>query len=569
VVASNESGSWQVYAWDRGTGTRRRVTDDPIGVSGGAPTPDGSGIVWFHDQTGDEVGHWIVEPFSTEAVDADDDGPSRRRPLVAGLSDAWSAGLAMGDGILVVGTSDDDGFSVHVSEHGSPARVLHHHTEMVQVDGLSRDASLLCLAHAEHGDSIHPALRVLDPRTGATVGDLYDGPGLGLSAAGWSPVAGDQRLAFVHEREGRDRPGVWNLATGERHDLEVNLPGDVDVAGWWPDGSALLLVHDHEGRNQLYRYALDSARVTRLEHPEGTIAAAAVRPDGQVWYRVSSGAAPPSIRSLSGDEVCRPDGERPPPGRPFRSTWFRNGQGQRVHQFVAVPEGPGPHPVVMLVHGGPTWAYTDSFMPDTQAWVDHGFAVGMVNYRGSTGYGTPFRDALIGNPGFPEVEDVVAGMDALVASGVADPARIAISGGSWGGYVTLLAVGLHPERWAVAVAAVPVGDYVAAYRDESPGLQGFDRSLFGGSPDEVGDLYRERSPITYVGQVQAPVLVIAGDNDSRCPIGQVLNYVEALRGRGGEVEMYRFDAGHGSMVVDERVRQMAAELDFVTGRVRA
>jgi dipeptidyl aminopeptidase/acylaminoacyl peptidase len=112
-----------------------------------------------------------------------------------------------------------------------------------------------------------------------------------------------------------------------------------------------------------------------------------------------------------------------------------------------------------------------------------------------------------------------------------------------------------------------VADYVTAYRDEAPTLQAYDRSLFGGGPDEVGDLYVERSPLTYVDRVRAPVLVIAGDNDSRCPIQQVLNYVEALRARGGEVELYRFDAGHGSMVVDERVRQMRAELDFVLPRL--
>jgi dipeptidyl aminopeptidase/acylaminoacyl peptidase len=208
-------------------------------------------------------------------------------------------------------------------------------------------------------------------------------------------------------------------------------------------------------------------------------------------------------------------------------------------------------------------------MADVQAFVDHGLAVAMVNYRGSTGYGSAFRDALIGNPGFPEVEDVVAGLDALVAEGVADRARAAVAGGSWGGYITLLALGLHPERWVAATAAVPVADYVTAFRDEAPSLQAFDRTLFGGDPDSVGGLYVERSPLTYVDRVTAPVLIIAGDNDSRCPIQQVMNYVEALQARGGTVEIYRFDAGHGSMVIDERVRQMRAELDFLVPRLTA
>ncbi|MCA1692152.1 MAG: prolyl oligopeptidase family serine peptidase [Actinobacteria bacterium] len=559
AVASNESGAWQVYAWDRARDVRRQVTDEPIGVAGGGMTPDGAGVVWFHDATGDEVGQWMVEPF---------DGDERRRPLVEGLPDAWSAGLSIGDGMMAVGTATDEGFAVWVAEGGGQARVIHTHPEMVEVAGLSRDARLLALQHAEHGDNIHLAVRVVDPRTGAVVGEQWDGPGLGLTVAGWSKVPGDQRLALVHEREGKDRPAVWDLDSGRRRDLPVDLPGDVSVVDWWPDGGALLVLHEHEGRDQLFRLHLSTEALMPLEHPKGTVSGAGVRPDGECWYRVGSGAQPAVVRGARDQrEVCAPRGERAPAGQPYRSWSFTNPHGERIHGFVATPAAEGPFSVVMLVHGGPTWAYTDSFMPDVQAWVDHGFAVAMVNYRGSTGYGVAFRDSLIGNPGFPEVEDVVAGLDDLVRTGVADPGRAVVSGGSWGGYITLLALGREPQRWAAGIAAVPVADYVTAYRDEAPSLQAFDRSLFGGSPDEVGELYRERSPLTYVDRVTAPLLILAGENDSRCPLQQVLNYLEALRGRGGYVEIYRFDAGHGSMVIDERVRQMGAELDFVLKRV--
>ena len=562
AVASNQSGAWQVYAWDRVAGSRRQVTEDPIGVPDGTMTPDGEGILWFHDATGDEVGQWMVEPF----------GGGERRRLVDGAPDAWSAGLSVGDELTVVGTAEDDGYTVWVAPRGASAVALHRHPELVEVAGLSRDGSLLALQHAEHGDNIHLAVRVVDPRTGATVAEQWDGEGLGLTVAGWSRVPGEQRLALVHEREGKDRPAVWDVATGARRDVPVDLPGDVSVAGWWPDGRGLLVVHEHEGRDELYRLELQTEALMRIEHLVGSVSGAAVRPNGQVWYRVASGAEPPTIRGARDKKqiVLEPTGERPPKGQPFKSWRFTNPHGQSIHGFYVTPPvaaGGPPHPVVMLVHGGPTWAYTDTFMPDVQAWVDHGFAVAMVNYRGSTGYGVPFRDALIGNPGFPEVEDVLAGLDDLVALGVADPARAVIAGASWGGYITLLALGRAPQRWAAAAAAVPVADYPTAYRDEAPTLQSFDRTLFGGSVDEVGALYVERSPLTYVDQVKAPVLILAGDNDTRCPLQQVLNYVDALKGRGGTVELYRFDAGHGSMVIDERVRQMAAELRFVLDHV--
>jgi dipeptidyl aminopeptidase/acylaminoacyl peptidase len=560
VVASNESGSWQLYAWDRAGGTRRQATDIPIGIRDGTLTPDGADVVWFDDRTGDERGQWLAEPF-------DGNGPAR--PLADGVPDAWTSGLAIGDQTVVAGTGAEDGFRIYVAPRGGPAREIHHHPELVVVAGLSRDGSLLCYQHAEHGDSVHQALRVVDVQTLEVAGEQWDGEGLGLDAAGWSPVPGDLRLAIEHERTGHTRPGVWNLSTGERADIDVDLPGEVHVEDWWPDGSALLLLHEHDGRSELYRADPDDpSTLSRVPHSTGTISGARVRPDGDVWFRVGSGAHAPSVRrSSDGDVVVSADGERAPDGRPYRSWEFTNPEGRRIHGFVVTPPGRGPFPLIMDVHGGPTWAYTDTFMPYAQAWVDHGFAVAMVNYRGSTGYGSEFRDLLLGNPGLPEVQDVHAGLDALIAEGVADPARCVVAGASWGGYITLMSIGLHPDRWAAAVAAVPVADYPVAFADEAPGLQAFDKTLFGGTPEELPKLYVERSPLTHIESVRTPVLILAGDNDTRCPIRQILNYVDRLQSLGREFELYRFDAGHGSMVIDEQLRQMAAELAFVTARV--
>ena len=150
-----------------------------------------------------------------------------------------------------------------------------------------------------------------------------------------------------------------------------------------------------------------------------------------------------------------------------------------------------------------------------------------------------------------------------MSTGVADPDRIVLAGGSWGGYLTLQGIGTQPDAWSAAVAIVPVADYLAAYEDESPGLQEFDRGLFGGTPDERADLYRERSPITYAAHVRAPVLIITGANDTRCPKRQVDNYVAALEANGVTHQYDVYQAGHGSMAVTENVRQQGLSLDFV------
>ena len=106
-----------------------------------------------------------------------------------------------------------------------------------------------------------------------------------------------------------------------------------------------------------------------------------------------------------------------------------------------------------------------------------------------------------------------------------------------------------------------------AYEEEAPSLQAMDRALFGGSPAEQPERFRRASPITYVDDVRAPVLFVIGDNDSRCPLGQALAYVDRLAVRGAPHEVYRFTTGHGSHVVDEDVRQQRAILGFLRTHV--
>jgi dipeptidyl aminopeptidase/acylaminoacyl peptidase len=219
-------------------------------------------------------------------------------------------------------------------------------------------------------------------------------------------------------------------------------------------------------------------------------------------------------------------------------------------------------PTVFSVHGGPHAADEDRFSAYRAVWVDAGFVVIEVNYRGSAGYGSAWRDAIEGRPGLTELEDIAAVRDWAVATGLSDPARMVIEGGSWGGYLTLLALGTQPERWTAGVSIVPVADYVTAYADEMEPLRDFDRALFGGSPDELPDRYRECSPITYVDNVRAPVLVMAGENDPRCPIRQIDNYLERLAARDAPHSVYRYDAGHGSLVVAETIKQTAIAVAF-------
>ena len=567
VYTSNESGSWQVHALDVDRGTTRLVTNDPVGLADAAPTLDGEGVLWFEDETGDESGLWVVQPFHG----------GETRPFLDGVPHGWSDGLAQAPGIVVAALSDRDGFAVHVSLDGAPARELLRSSEWVGLgsveDGgflrgaISADGSLLCLEHAEHGDLVHPALRVVDPRTGETRGELLD-EDRSLASKCWSPVPGDARLAFRHELEGDERPGIWDLATGERTNLAIELDGAVSAVDWWPDGSALLLVNLFEGRSYLYRYELASSALTLVPTEPGYVWKARVRPDGRIWFLHEQGHRQRLVLDDERAEVVA-FGVTAPESRPYESWHFTNEHGHGVHGFVVAPDDSGgPFPVLMFVHGGPTWLDLDRWQPEVQAYVDLGFVVGLVNYRGSIGYGREWRDTLVGNIGGPELEDVNAGLRDLVARGLADPERAVIAGYSWGGYVTLLEAGKHPELWTCGIAGVPVGDYESGYEELSPILQAYDRALLGGkTPAELPELMRERNAINFADAVRAPLLFFIGRNDSRCPYGQAMAYVDRLAAREHPHEVVVYDTGHASYDVDERIAHVRIARDFLRRHV--
>ncbi|WP_399217310.1 prolyl oligopeptidase family serine peptidase [Streptomyces sp. SAJ15] len=583
LFVSNATGTYELYAWDRTTGVQRQATDRPNGTTGGVLSPDGEWIWWFSDTDGDEFGIWRRQPFSgwdSRRPEGEEDEPATP------LAPSYPAGLALGrDGTAVVGRStDEDGSTLHVVEPDGASREIYRHRESAGVGDLSYDGELIAIEHTEHGDAMHSAIRVVR-RDGTTVAELDDTKGgaveLGLSVMGFAPVAGDTRLLVGHQRRGRWEPVIWDPLTGEETALAIELPGDVGV-DWYPDGSALLVEHGYQARSELWRYDLGSGELTAVETPAGTISGASARPDGTVEYLWSSAAHPPQVRSTSGRIVLEPPAEgaagavvaesgtgradaafwlRAPESVPVTDAWVE-GPGGRVHALVQRPEGEGPFPTVFDIHGGPTWHDSDAFAAGPAAWVDHGFAVVRVNYRGSTGYGREWTDALKHRIGLIELEDIAAVREWAVASGLADPRRLVLAGGSWGGYLTLLGLGTQPEAWAVGLAAVPVADYVTAYHDEMEALKALDRTLFGGTPEEVPERFEASSPLTYVDQVRAPVYISAGVNDPRCPIRQIENYVTRLERRGAPHEVYRYDAGHGSLVVEERIKQLRLEIEF-------
>ncbi|GGL03534.1 peptide hydrolase [Sphaerisporangium melleum] len=560
VYRCNISGVWEIHAWDRATGASRQVTSRPRGTSHAAIDPTGQWIWWFSDTYGDEFGIWMRQPF-------------HGGPEIAAhpdLAPGHPTGLALSAvGTAVVGRSSRHGFQVlhiKVGSDDKPA-VIYESREFTQVAGISLDGSLIAVSHSEHGDSRHPALRVIRPN-GSVAGELNDGPGKGFSGVRFAPAMADRRILALHERRGRREPLVWDPVTGEEREIWLRVPGEI-TADWYHDGRALLIGHNDRARTELYRYDLGGGHLTEIKTPHGVIHDAMPRPDGTVEYSWSSAARPPAIRASDGHVVMNQSGPSAPPSVPLEDVLV-DGPGGRIHALVSRPSpGSPPYPTVFLLHGGPAAQDDDSFMPNVAAWVDMGFAVVRVNYRGSTGYGSAWRDALRGDVGHIELADVAAVRDWAINQGVADPDRMVLAGASWGGFLTLLGLATQPKWWAAGIAAVPITDHAAAYSDETEGLRAYHRALFGGSPQEVPELYAASSPISYLDSVEAPLLVLAGENDPRSPIRQIDKYLNKLAEGGHDFEVYRYPAGHAALVIEERIRQMAVQIEFACKHVGA
>ncbi|MFG1618387.1 S9 family peptidase [Nonomuraea wenchangensis] len=557
IYRSNATGKWEVYAWDRVTGAVRQVTDRPKGTAYAALDPTGQWIYWFADTEGDEFGVWWRQPFTG--------GPDQE--VAPGLPPGQPGGIALSmTGVAAISWASEGTFHIHLGRAGEPFRQLYEHTEAAWVAAMSLDGSLIAINHGEYGDFRHPALRVVRP-DGGVVGELHDGPGKGVTGLGFAPVPGDRRLLALHERRHRNEPLVWDPVTGEQREIWLKDSGDLD-ADWYDDGRALLILRDDRARSHLHRYDLGGGTLTSIETPHGVIDEAAPRPGGQVEYSWSSGSRPPVIRSTNGQVVVNSGGPAAPPSVPVEDLDVE-GEGGRIHALISKPEhGLAPYPTVFLLHHGPAMHDRDSFSPTVAAWVDAGFAVVRVNYRGSTGYGTAWRDALHGDVGHIELADVAAVRQRVVERGIADPARLVLAGGAWGGYLTLLGLGTQPDLWAAGIAAAPIACHQTSYEDEAESLRAYHRALFGGSPDERPERYAASSPITYVDRVSAPLLILAGENDTRCPFRQIEKYVAKLAEHGREHELYTYDAIQGSLVVSEQIAQIALQLDFARKHVK-
>ncbi|GHO50013.1 S9 family peptidase [Ktedonospora formicarum] len=228
---------------------------------------------------------------------------------------------------------------------------------------------------------------------------------------------------------------------------------------------------------------------------------------------------------------------------------FEGANGDEIDGWLVYPLGAREgvrYPLAVEVHGGPHWAYGDGLDPFDAYLAGRGFAVFYCNPHGSTGHGEAFLRSVLGDWGGKDFEDIMRGVDACIARGVADPERLAITGYSYGGYMSMYAIG-HTERFKAAVPCAGVSNLTTFIGTSDIGyrqiyeIQGYPWD------EERQDYYRERSPLNAAARVTAPTRFIHPENDRRCPIGQSEEFYTALKLMGNiPVELVRMPgAWHG------------------------
>ena len=407
---------------------------------------------------------------------------------------------------------------------------------------------------------------------------VYDGRDYPLGIHPIAPTP-DGTGIWLGSYDGSDRMRLVRLDVGTGTETEVDSHPDFDLGAQIMLPSPFIISEQtgeligarYYGERQLI-HALDSDFAAVLDRltglSDGDLSAISCDDSGQRWVVSFQHDREPGVTYLYDrrtDEsrlLFRPYPNLDPAAlAPMTPVHFTARDGLDVHGYLTLPVGVEPRdlPMVLLVHGGPWARDVWSYQPDVQLLANRGYAVLQVNFRGSTGYGKSFTQAAIGEFAGKMHDDLIDAVDWAVKQGYADRDRVAIFGGSYGGYASLVGVTFTPDVFAAAIDYVGISsllNFMKTLPNVGRRFLATNWHLYVGNPADPAaeaDMLA-RSPITRVDQIRTPLLVVQGANDSRVVQAESDNMVAALRERGVEVEyMVKEDEGHGFVNPDNNI----------------
>jgi dipeptidyl aminopeptidase/acylaminoacyl peptidase len=554
IYGSDQGGRmnlWRQPVDGAGTATPLSQSDDRQMLQ--VVTPDGKWVVFESDHGGREIYDLFAIPAtggSAVNLTATDDA-SETSPVVSpdGTLLAYSSRAktepATDLGVLELATDK--------------MRLLTHENDptMIWVPvAFSKNGRTLL---ANRGDLMqaHAAVYRVDVASGAATRLTADEARAYNAASDWSPDG--SRISVTTETAAGDRQAaILEVGSGKLILLKPD-PWEQRVGRFSPDGRMLLAVSNVDGHDTIFAYTVHAHKVTELPFPPGINSDSfgdmpAFSPDGKrLLFPHSSGSEPLEhwifdIATGTSQPVTHMANLSSHALPKTQIVHYRSADGTVISAVLWMPynlKRDGQAAGIVHPHGGPTWQTKDSFERDSIALASRGYVTLAPNPRGSTGYGRAFMDANKRDLGGGDLEDEVAGARFLVATGYVSANKIGITGGSYGGYMTLMAIAKTPDLWAAAVDYFGIVNWTSMYERGSPQLRHYQAGLIG-DPVHDKDVYARVSPLTYLGQTRAPLLVLQGENDIRVPKEESEQIVDFLNKKGNIVEVHYYpEEGHG------------------------
>lgn len=336
------------------------------------------------------------------------------------------------------------------------------------------------------------------------------------------------------------------------------------------EGKALYILAMEGVVDRLHRYDIETGRLEEIALPYETVEGIHVAKSGTLYVLGRSSNVPVNIsRLVPGGEWeqltnNRVLGVAPESLRPAEVVKYRSFDGLEIEALLFRPEADKANGyTVFWPHGGPQWAERKAYRSLFQVLLAAGYTVFAPNFRGSTGYGTRFTKMVERDWGHGPRLDCVAGVEWLIEQGIAEKEKLFVVGGSYGGYMTLLLHGRHPEYWRACVDIFGPSNLFTFY-NSVPDFWKPMMDAWLGNPERDKEKMTEDSPITYLKNMTKPMLVIQGANDPRVVKAESDQIVEALRAQGTEVEyMVLEDEGHGFSRVENEIAVYSRMLDFL------